>query len=61
MAMAMAACCRSASATALLLVVLVLAAGSPRCGAAPQGAQVTRVPGFDGALPSKHYAGYLCS
>ncbi|KAM0889414.1 hypothetical protein ACQ4PT_027724 [Festuca glaucescens] len=57
----MAACCRSASATALLLifVVLVLAAGSPRCGAAPQGAQVTRVPGFDGALPSKHYAGYV--
>ncbi|KAM0910931.1 hypothetical protein ACQ4PT_013809 [Festuca glaucescens] len=53
------ACCRSASATALLLTVLVLAAGSPRCGAAPQGAQVTRVPGFDGALPSKHYAGYV--
>jgi serine carboxypeptidase-like clade 1 len=50
------------AATSLLLIVaLVLAAGSPRCGAAPQGAQVTRVPGFDGALPSKHYAGYLCS
>uniref|UniRef100_A0ACD5XNS5 Uncharacterized protein n=1 Tax=Avena sativa TaxID=4498 RepID=A0ACD5XNS5_AVESA len=58
----MACCRRSASATALLLVAVVffIAAGSPpRCSAAPQGAEVTGVPGFDGALPSKHYAGYV--
>ena len=48
--------CRRSSP--LLAVVVVLAAGCC-CGAAPQGAEVKRVPGFDGALPSKHYAGYV--
>ncbi|KAL6622921.1 hypothetical protein ACP70R_032800 [Stipagrostis hirtigluma subsp. patula] len=46
---------RSASAAAALVVLLLAC----RCGAAPPGALVTRVPGFDGALPSKHYAGYV--
>lgn len=56
------ACCRSASfgpATALVILLLLFAGGSPRCRAAPKGALVTHVPGFDGALPSKHYAGYV--
>ncbi|KAL6854288.1 hypothetical protein ACP4OV_019191 [Aristida adscensionis] len=49
----------SSSAAAAVLVAVVLAC-SACCGrAAPQGALVTRLPGFDGAFPSKHYAGYV--
>uniref|UniRef100_N1QS33 Carboxypeptidase n=1 Tax=Aegilops tauschii TaxID=37682 RepID=N1QS33_AEGTA len=46
---------RSGFAAAALLL-LVFTAG---CGAAPQGVEVTGLPGLDGALPSKHYAGYV--
>uniref|UniRef100_A0A453GF81 Carboxypeptidase n=2 Tax=Aegilops tauschii subsp. strangulata TaxID=200361 RepID=A0A453GF81_AEGTS len=55
LARAMAGGRRSGFAAAALLL-LVFTAG---CGAAPQGAEVTGLPGFDGALPSKHYAGYV--
>ncbi|KAL5206451.1 hypothetical protein ABZP36_034660 [Zizania latifolia] len=51
----------SASSAAVVLVLVVFLAGGPllRCHAAPQGALVRGLPGFDGALPSKHYAGYV--
>ena len=42
---------------ALLLAVAVILAA--RRSAAPPIAQMTRVLGFDGALPSKHYVGYV--
>ena len=47
----------------LLVVVVVSSAFFARCcHAAPPGALVTSVPGYtagSGALPSKHYAGYV--
>uniref|UniRef100_A0A8R7VKE9 Uncharacterized protein n=1 Tax=Triticum urartu TaxID=4572 RepID=A0A8R7VKE9_TRIUA len=42
--------------TLLLALVLPLI---PLAVAAPEKHLVTHLPGFDGALPSKHYAGYI--
>ncbi|VAH68271.1 unnamed protein product [Triticum turgidum subsp. durum] len=50
---------RSGFAAAALLPLLALVFLSAGCGAAPEGAEVTGLPGYDGALPSKHYAGYV--
>ncbi|CAL4903752.1 unnamed protein product [Urochloa decumbens] len=62
----MASCSASAPSSAralaptLLLVLLLVASFACRCRCAPPDAQVTRLPGFEGAqLPSKHYAGYV--
>nr|CAB3463340.1 unnamed protein product [Digitaria exilis] len=42
------------------LLLLLLCFAACRCRAAPPGALVTHLPGFDGAqLPSNHYAGYV--
>ncbi|CAN6330832.1 unnamed protein product [Urochloa humidicola] len=50
----------SASPFLFLLLVVVSSLVAWRCGAAPAGAEVTRVPGYGGAqLPSRHYAGYV--
>ncbi|CAN6344700.1 unnamed protein product [Urochloa humidicola] len=44
----------------LLLLLVVSSLVAWQCGAAPAGAEVTRVPGYGGGqLPSRHYAGYV--
>lgn len=45
-------------ASSRLLLLLCLAS---LAAAAPESALVTSIPGFDGAFPSKHYAGYVTS
>jgi serine carboxypeptidase-like clade 1 len=64
--MAMASCSASAPSSArvivrpALLLLLLASFACHRCGSVPAGAEVTGLPGFDGAqLPSKHYAGYV--
>uniref|UniRef100_A0A0D9XY96 Carboxypeptidase n=1 Tax=Leersia perrieri TaxID=77586 RepID=A0A0D9XY96_9ORYZ len=59
--MATRGCSASASPVVafLLAAAFFLASSGGGCHAAPQGALVRSVPGFDGALPSKHYAGYV--
>ncbi|KAJ1279069.1 hypothetical protein BS78_04G127000 [Paspalum vaginatum] len=47
-----------AGAPLLLVVLLCLCVPPPGC-AAPAGAEVAEFPGFQGELPSKHYAGYI--
>jgi hypothetical protein len=49
----------AASAFVVLLLLLGCLAAPQRGHAAPAGAEVTRVPGFGGALPSRHFAGYV--
>ncbi|CAL5097860.1 unnamed protein product [Urochloa decumbens] len=50
----------SARAVAPTLLLVLLASFACRGRSAPPDAQVTRLPGFEGAqLPSKHYAGYV--
>ncbi|CAL4903751.1 unnamed protein product [Urochloa decumbens] len=60
----MASSSASSSPSFLFLLLVVVVASSlqawRRCGAAPAGAQVTRLPGYGGGqLPSRHYAGYV--
>nr|CAB3459645.1 unnamed protein product [Digitaria exilis] len=59
----MASCSGSAPSPARVaptLFLLLLCFAACRCRAAPPGALVTHLPGFDGSqLPSKHYAGYV--
>ncbi|KAF8658030.1 hypothetical protein HU200_059492 [Digitaria exilis] len=59
----MASCSGSAPSPARVaptLFLLLLCFAACRCRAAPPGALVTHLPGFDSAqLPSKHYAGYV--
>lgn len=56
---------RSLASPAVAIALFVFLAygggggGGGVCEAAPASAVVKSVPGFDGALPSKHYAGYV--
>lgn len=56
---------RSPASPAVAIALFVFLAygggggGGGVCEAAPASAVVKSVPGFDGALPSKHYAGYV--
>ncbi|XP_072981765.1 serine carboxypeptidase 1-like [Typha angustifolia] len=43
----------------LTIVSLLLLLAVPSTLAAPQDGLITRLPGFDGTFPSKHYAGYI--
>lgn len=45
------------SAEVAAAVVLLLCAAAAGVRGSPAGAEVTEFPGFDGELPSKHYAG----
>lgn len=47
------------SAEVAAAVVLLLCAAAAGVRGSPAGAEVTEFPGFDGELPSKHYAGYI--
>jgi serine carboxypeptidase-like clade 1 len=47
-----------AGAAALVVVLLCAAPAPAAVEAVPAGAEVSEFPGFDGDLPSKHYAGY---
>uniref|UniRef100_I1P082 carboxypeptidase D n=2 Tax=Oryza glaberrima TaxID=4538 RepID=I1P082_ORYGL len=48
-----------AGAAALVVVLLCAAPAPAAVEAVPAGAEVSEFPGFDGDLPSKHYAGYI--
>ncbi|KAL4193068.1 hypothetical protein AMTRI_Chr06g197490 [Amborella trichopoda] len=49
----------SRSVTVFALVICLLVWNGPLAEAAPEKALVTHLPGFNGTLPSQHYAGYV--